>query len=262
MWQRSAWFESALAVWVAICGSLVGLARGALLLDFKPMPTSDLPEVAYVGADPLTRSLGAAPGSAGNGDGILPVDQQVPGGLLIETPLMIAEPVKGKIIGPAGTTSFYDVTLVLSGLLQAGPPVTDNRLVYQRLGSGQFRLFATTGPEPPPGELLLEGSISEALILTDSQGQGAVLSVSVQYTAGHIYDALAAKLGLKKLIPISGELSWCLLNMQPTPPAGGQLQELGQFQADMLGQFTYLPEPSALAPLGLLCALVLKRRLR
>jgi len=236
--------------------------HGTLLLNFKPVPLSADPELAFMGVGPLAPALRDAAGSHGNGDGNLPLNQQTAPGLLVDTPLTIPGSIDGKVPNPNATTSFRDVTLSLTGLEQSGPAYPAGAMLGQLLQSGTFTLMSTSGPAGTPQTLLLTGTIDNALVLTNLQGSGLVLSADVHYTGGVIYNAAAATLGIKNMPPIAGELSWTLLNMIATPPHASPGTYMPEFTADVNGQFSYVPEPSVLWMFALSAAGLLRRRRR
>lgn len=232
---------------------------GGLLLDLKPAPVSPLhKELRWTGA-----ALFSDIGSVGNGDGLLPVDQQVPGGLRLQTPLYIPG-VPGSSHNAADqSTTFYDVTLTLSGWSAIGPASATvvggitvlSQLVGPIVGGGPatFRLDSTPAGGGPVE--LLSGHIDSAIIVGIEGGDTAsVQSTAVRYTSGVIYNQLVA-LGLGT----EGSLSWSLLDIDNfrMPPAGGPLMA---FQADMTGLYNVIPEPGLCGLLALAGLLAGRRR--
>lgn len=238
------------------CLFCASLAYGDLLVDFKPQPTSDLPELVFGSVGPQAPYLRAGPGSQGNGDGTLSPANQTPGGLMAETPYAVPGFIIGSVANPSGTTSFYDVTLSLTGLAVAAPAGASGGLVYQLLGMGDFQLVCTDGKT-----VLLSGQIEDAVIISSTQGQGTVLSAHVQYWGGEIFKALTKAEGLGDPKSLPGELSWSLLNMKAAPAMdlpGGYMPE---FTADAVGQFSVtVPEPAGLGLLAIGALVLLRRR--
>jgi hypothetical protein len=249
---------------------LASASYGALLVDFKPDPVStSLDELGWTGSQLQDR-----PGLLGNGDGTLGINSQTPGGLNIQTPFNITGVIPGKWINTgSGSTTFYDVTLDLASdgdsfkangpasLLNIMPGID---LVYQTLKPGVFKLWssaADTSNDPLTRVLLLEGTITNAFIVGMQYSTTASLqSGNVTYTGGVIKDALFAAVGAGGLT--GGSLSWSVLDIGNG--AGGSLQVVGgglqAFDADLTGQFNYLPEPATLCLMALGAVAVLVRR--
>src|SRR5437868_6590739 len=91
------------------------IASASTLVNYKPTPVSPTtPEFLFQGG--AVPSLQTGPGSIGNGDGQLPEANQTAPGLESDTPFIIPG-VPGSIVDPvAGTTNFYDTSLLLTGL--------------------------------------------------------------------------------------------------------------------------------------------------
>jgi hypothetical protein len=171
----------------------------------------------------------------------------------------------------ANSTSFFDVSLHLTGLTPKGSAVVTPiagpiNMVTQLLNSGTFQLLSYSPTSTDPEILLLEGQANNATINGFlGQGTGGVLSADVTYTKGTIYNALAQSLSVSQGTPISGSLSWSLLNINPVLAVSGSAGSytLQNFTADMTGNFEAIPEP---ASVGLLAvggvALLLSRRRR
>lgn len=251
-------FTNRAMAYACAIGSLLftSAASATLLVDFKPQPTGDQPEVVFGSVGPSAPALRAGPGSQANGDGHLPLAGQTPGGLAIETPYAVSGLIAGKVANPGGTTSFYDVALILTGLQVSAPAGANGSLVYQALGAGQFQLVSTDG-----ATVLLNGQIDDAVILSSGQGEGTVLSAHVHYLGGAIFAALVQAEGLGNPQSLPGEFSWSLLNMQAAPPMNQPGAYLPEFTADVVGQFgVTIPEPATLGLLALSTLPLLRRR--
>lgn len=256
----------------AIGASVVALglgssAFGALLVDFKPDPISpNIPELSWSGS-----ALQQAPGSVGNADGTLPSAQQTPGGLFIQTPFQILG-IPGSAINTSDplnpSTSFFDVTLSISGL-SASAPANSNPIIpgitilTQPIGDGHFVLTSTNpGPGGQP-TVLLAGSIRDIVVVgLDGQRTGSVQSTTVTYESGVIYDALVAAVPGG---PYTGTLSLSLLDIADLQGAPLHLTgaNLGAFGANLTGQFSaVIPEPASMSLLALGAAGILARRRR
>jgi len=245
-----------------------------------PQPASpDLEEFIWWDGEALTVGGGALgtgfndPGTSGDGE--LPVeDQEVPG-LQITTPFAISGP--GSVPNPGtGTTTFYDVSLTITPLGAVGDPSAMFGLfVVQKLSSGAFEIWSTD-PDNSPNEvedptLLLKGDITSASIAgIIGSDTGAVLSASIIYTDGLIYDAIVAEAVAAgwQYDDIIGEFSWSLLDIDAPLAVDNPMDPdfLKPFVANGTGQFSGIgeppiPEPTTFALLGI-GALVLAARRR
>ena len=237
--------------------SFAPTTEAALLLDFKPEPTSaTMPEIIFTGT-----SLTSGAGATGNGSTL------TAGGLTIETPYTVNTPGVGGTINLAtGSTTFPDVSLVLAGLNATGALSTTTIapgvvLLSQGLdgSNGSFTLQSTS--DAPTQSNLLTGRIARAFI-TGIQGSptGSVLSAEVIYTGGSIYNALVAAGG-----QTTGSLSFSLNDIGSVVGAPTGLQVVGgsiaPFQANATGIFsTAVPEPGTLAMVGIAGLMLAARR--
>jgi hypothetical protein len=230
--------------------SFAPTSQAALLVDFKPEPTSaTLPEIVFTGS-----ALTPGAGSTGNGSVL------TAGGLTIETPYTVNVPGAGGFINLAsGSTSFQDVSLVLAGLNATGPATSTTIapgvvLLNQALtgAPGSFTLRSTS--DAPNQVDLLTGTITRAFI-TGLQGSptGSVISAEVVYTGGEIFDELIANGGLP-----NGSLSFSLNDIGSTlgAPTGLTLATgggLAPFQANATGIFSssVVPEPGTIGLLAI-----------
>lgn len=245
------------------------VSQAALLVDFKPIPTDDKFELIYdaVPSGGAARELYAGPGAQGDGS------FTSTGGLTIEASgfpgLVLTDPNLAASVQPQSTsTLFHDVTLVLSNLkedkvsgLSETPIFGVGTLYTQPLEDGNFELWSWNNPaDPNPGELLLKGTIDNAVISgLAGAPAGAVLSAQVNYTGGLIYQALIAKGG-----QTTGDLSWSLLDITPKiTKVAGNPALLGSFSANATGQFSSpaIPEPASVGLLAIsMIGLAARRR--
>jgi len=245
---------------LALFASLVlaTAADAGLLVDFKPDPISpSMYEIGWAGDQLVQR-----PGSVGNADGtLMPATLQTPGGLNIQTPQYIPGIPGSTINTTDNSTTFYDVTLQLTGLFATGAPVkspipfTTMTVVYQPVGTGTFTLLSTDPDGAGPGlpTVLLTGTIADAVIVgLLGQTTGSIQSSNVLFTGGVINGGSAP-----------ATLSWSLLDVGGglTVVSGGLFgTTLQTFDANMTGQIT--PEPATLCLMGLGAAVVLVKRLK
>jgi hypothetical protein len=249
----------ALAIAVICC--LSPSAFAALLVDFKSLPISPSdPEVKW-----NISGLVAAPtanGSQGNGDGLNPLANQSVGGLIIETPLRINAPLQGGSINAGGSTTFSDVSLILSNFNSSGNASELNGLLNQPLGPGFFQLKSTSQGGNQAD--LLVGTINGGNISgIKNSDSGSVLSGDVTYTGGLIFNALNAALGKAAGTPINaGSLSFSLLDIDNKLTLNTAGTRLNDFSANATGQFgtPVVPEPASLSLLALGGAGLLIRR--
>jgi len=176
--------------------------RADSLVTLVPTPSSSAFSAFTFGGS--TPSFSTGPGSVGNGDGALPVISQTPGGLELQTPFYIFPLTFGQQINADGST-FYDTTLVLSGLAASGAatqytiPLPFGNEVFdsQVLSNGTFAIYGSVnvpggyGADPSAAQLLLSGDLANNEIYgADGSSSAAVFSTQVTYTGGSIYTAL------------------------------------------------------------------------
>jgi hypothetical protein len=242
---------------VAISG-LSASSYGALVKDTiaggGPVPnTAGFPEIKYDGGTP--KQLQADIGATGN------ASVSAAGGLDINTPFNIdlGLAYAASVSHPGeGTTTFSDVTLVISNLYASGAanvialiPGGGSDYVIQALTPGHFKLLShdPDGFGPTQKVTLLEGDITSAFITGFKNAGSGNVSGNVTYTGGVIKDALVlANGGL-----VNGEMSWSLLNLNPVlSTTGGASPILNNFVGDLLPQFdAQIPEPATLGVLAL-----------
>jgi hypothetical protein len=246
-----------LAAVAAFC-AISSWVSAATIVDFKPLPISPTdPEFTFSralgGGVPVFRS---AFGAIGNADGTLPVANQTPGGLLVETPFII-----GGIPGSqfaAASTLFFDSTLQFTGGLVANAPAINAGVFVQQLSPGTFSLLSTDpdGPGPLLPTLLLTGNVGSASFITGLGDAGAVFNASgINYTGGVIYNALVSSGGAAN----GNSMSISMTDVaQPFAIAGdGYLRD---FTANATGLFNAVPEPTSLALIAMAFGGLLLRR--
>jgi len=224
-------------------------AQGALLVDFLPEPASPgMPEFIWDGA-----SLTTGPGAYGDGDGGDVPALQTPPGLQIVTPFVLGGLPGGVVDAAASSTTFYDVTLDITTPLVANgtPDALYGVYVVQELTGGEFRILSTDPGQSVEPTLLLAGTVETAAIAGIlNSDTGAVLSATVTYSGGVIYEAALEQYFAQG---ITGSFSWSLLDIDaPLSITGGTLDD---FVANGTGQFSgigdpIIPEPATLALLG------------
>ncbi|MGA2496880.1 MAG: PEP-CTERM sorting domain-containing protein [Tepidisphaeraceae bacterium] len=271
-------------VGAALALALGTAAEAAQLVDFKPDPISPgLPEIQLLN----TGALVAAPtagGSMGNSDGKAAADgnpnAQTPGGLLVQTPVAISTvgvgntPVDhyGGVVNTGSdgnSTSFYDVTLVLSNINTNNPaqtvpliPAYNINAVTQDFTTGTFTLYSThldDAVHADPNDhsdqvVLLTGTIANMILIgIEGQGTASIQSTYVTYTGGEILTPWKLANGYAASDTVTGDLSWSLLSVSPGVAIDNNTNLMQQFQADMTGLFSapQVPEPASVALLAL-----------
>jgi hypothetical protein len=234
-------------------------ASASTIVDFKPLPISpNDPEFTFSralgGGIPAFRS---AFGAIGNADGTLPVANQTPGGLLVETPFIIGG-VPGSQFA-ATSTLFFDSTLQFTaGLVANAPALNAGGIFIQQLSPGTFTLSSTDpdGPGPLLPTLLLSGNINTASFIAGTGDAGAAFNASgINYTGGVIYNALLSSGGVANGNSMSISMTDVAL---PFAIAGdGYLRE---FTANATGLFNAVPEPSSMALLVMAIGTLFLRR--
>jgi hypothetical protein len=234
------------------------------------------PDLSPSGPQPATFTFGtgagspfaAGPGAVGNGDGNLLPASQVPPGLELKTPLTITNAdgatTYGRQNNGDGSTTFYDTTLVLTGLTAAGPANFFNPGVqfdFQALSAGTFSIYQSQAGGFDPillPALLLGGTITTATINgIDGSNIGSTLSVNVAYTSGAIYNRLVALGGtttgsvtfnLSLISGLPGQSPTFAID--PNPP-GFLLPFSATGQAIFDTPIVPVPEPAGLALAGI-----------
>jgi hypothetical protein len=214
------------------------------LVDFSAWPiSSSWPEFVWSTSGQSPYELSQGTGAIGNGDGNLNPSSQTKGGLLIQTPFVIEGIAGGQCNYDEGTTSFYDATLVVSGLWASGSATLDGSTVVQQLSNNATFSIYSTNPGGPAtgGTLLLSGTIDSAGIEGNlNQAAGSVRSSVVTFDDGAILDATGHT-------SLQGELTWTLLCISPSKFQIGTNGYLAPFTANATGQFAAeMPEPGSI----------------
>lgn len=259
---------------VAALALLAGPAGAGVIADFQPEPASPfLPEFGWTAGHDLVALGGAVGngfGTAGAGDGDLPVANQIAPGLTVATPFTVPGISGGTVDVITGATTFRNATLLILpqstdrlGFHASTPAFLFAGNVVQPLGPAIFQLWsndpfeALADIENPV--LLLQGIAQDATIMgIQGSGTGGTLSATVTYNAGAILQAA----GWPDAI---GGFSWSFLNISPVLAIDPQTQLLSPFTANGVGQFSgfhQVPEPATICLLGIGSLLVARRRRR
>jgi hypothetical protein len=259
---------------VTIIAAIMCLTPGAWgeVLQFQPTPTNTLREFIYTGGS--SGQLQAGPGSFGQGDvGVVnvtnPTLQDItPGGLSLNVPFVITtNAIWGKQVNvPGNNTTFFDVTLKLTGFTASDPatftfipmpfPLPAIQFYIQPLGAGTIELWSTNNV------LLLRGTTNSAYITGFNQSASALTAKTLFFTGGYLMNFIDGSQ--------PGDFSFSLLDVTPPigygpyPPPNGPYY-LNAFVADATGNINVVAVPTpgaAAAGLVLLAGLVAWRRWR
>jgi hypothetical protein len=249
-------------------------AQAALqLLQFEPTPVSpSLPEFSWTGPG---GNFVTGTGTVGNGDGDLAVNAQTPGGIEVDTPLVVAGVPNSTIDGNG--THFFDVTMDLSSATNPADLKDTGALILvaqgqavQGLSGGSFQMWTTpatdvVGQAPV---LLLSGTLTNNSISVGLGGTSAgYQTAQVTYTGGAILNALLAAGGS----PAGGSASISLVSLDgpigvvdqgPLVPGVLDNAAVLPFDANSNGVFDTpaVPEPASMGILLAAGALGLRRR--
>lgn len=222
--------------------TLASLSQAALLVSFDPLPiTNGVPEVTFGGSP---KALDDAAGFHGSGVGGT-------NGVQLQTPLAVTSVPGFEVLSNNGTR-FTDVSLTLTGFQATTPAVNFLGLIGQSLSDGTFKFTSSAASGAAD---LLSGTVTiSGISAIGGSDTGSVLSATVTYTSGAIYNALVAIPGAT----LTGSLSFTLLDASPSFSVGND-NILSAFVANVNGQFStpVIPEPAGLAmlaPAGLLLA--------
>jgi hypothetical protein len=249
-------------------------AHGALqLLQFEPTPVSpNLPEFSWTGP---AGNFVTGPGAAGNGDGDLAVNAQTPGGLEVDTPLVIPG-LPNSTIDAAGT-HFFDVTMHLSSdtvaadLADYGAGIVTPTSAQVPLTNATFSIYTTPAADSPAQlaagpVLLLSGTLSGSSLTVPTGSTSAGFQTStVMYTGGALLTALNGG------TPVGGSASISLVSLDGNigivignPIVAGVVYygSIAPFDANATGVFDTpnVPEPASMGIILAAGGLGLRRR--
>lgn len=221
------------------------------LLEFLAAPSSaSTAEFVFTGTGlgNGSGSVGTGFGSLDDGDGDLALPFQDATGLQLVSPFQVfGSPGSNIDTGSEGTT-FFDATLLITQLLNVVGPAQSTTLggigqtvLSQELSGGAIEIYSTDptgGGEDPI--LLLSATVANAAILGFEGSQtGSILSADVIYTGGLILSEAGFFAGN------TGELSFSLLDIEPSLSIDPLTGNLSAFQTDATGLFSIvIPEPS------------------
>lgn len=252
----------------------MGSAHGAVisqLLQFEPIPVSPgLAEFSMVGPVGGPQAFVAGLGSLGNGDGNAAPITQTPGGLEVDTPLIINS-LPGESVDANGT-HFYDVTMTLTSPTGAPGIAATTADVYpglnlatQNLASGDFTMYATDGTTVLLTGTFQNNSITSPLSSTSASFNSAI----VTYTGGAIFTAMqSAGYALSGSASISMTTLDGPVHANITGPTVGSgllafaPATINPYDANATGVFdvTSVPEPASMSMLLIAGSLGLRRR--
>jgi hypothetical protein len=233
------------------------------LLSWEADPISDpAPGFQWDGV-----KLTAGPGMFSNGDG----NNQAPGGNGVFSKPGLRTSVAFLLNGvssshaTATSTTFFDTSMSVTGLAAVGNAANFGGLLVQSLGSGTFTFTSSNDTVGGP-VVLLTGTITDASLSgISASNTGSVISATVTYTSGLIFDAMVSN-GFDTV----GSASWSLVDINPVlkiDPVSHLLAAFssnssGLFAAEVIGNTPSIPSPAALpAGLALLGGLALARRM-
>ncbi len=214
----------------------------------EPLPDSTAFPAFVFGGGPIP-SFGGGSGSVGSGDGGLPINLQTPGGLVLQTPFYILPGTSyGEQNNVDNSTTFYDTTLVLTGISASGLAQTAFGLDIQPLTDGTFAIYGSN-VGGGNGPLLLSGTLHDNEIAgVNGSSSAAEFSTTVTYTGGPIYNALVTDGG-----STTDNASFNLSLSGSSLGINGGTGYLNAFSADGQGLFNAVgytlpptPEPSSI----------------
>jgi hypothetical protein len=229
------------------------------ILSYEPDPLSDpAPGFIWNGT-----TLTAGAGMFSNGDG----NNEAPGGNGVFSKPGLRTSVAFLLNGVSSssvnalTTTYFDTSMNISGLAASGNAGNFGGLLVQNLSSGTFTITSSSDTTGGP-VVLLSGTITNATLTgINNSNTGSVISATVTYTDGIVFDALVAG-GLNT----SGDTSWSLVDINPVLSIDPVTHHLAAFSSNSSGLFStdavrLVPTPAALpAGLAMLGGLAAMRR--
>lgn len=239
-------FKTAKILTMGLVMAIAGPSWASQIASFEPDPiANNAAEIIWDGTNLL-----AGPGMLSNGDG----NSQAAGGLFTEPGIRLSTNFIINGVSSSSTTAtsttFYDTEMSMTGLAAVGTTSNFGGLLIQNLGAGTFTYMSsddTTGG----AVLLLTGNVTSATLSGLSNSTtGSVVSATVTYTAGLIFDELAPN-GFSN----TGSYSWSLIDIVPSLAIDPATDRLRAFSSNASGiwdatQASAIPVPAAF-PAGL-----------
>jgi hypothetical protein len=163
-------------------GLLAAPARATVIVNVSSPPTTNSTAFTFAGSPVPSFGVGTNPATNGASQLTVTVNFDLPGGSYGTGPDPGYDPI-------TNTTTFYECSLVLTGLAANGPAASFGGNDFQALGAGTFAIFSE--PDDIGGMLLLGGSFGPSTVLQGADGSVSAFtsSTAATFSSGSIWSA-------------------------------------------------------------------------